>query len=324
MFSIDHHQVRKLMHSDHAIIPLGNPKSCTEELFGSSICSWDSIYICTLSISVPSSPITVGLLCPSGAAPASGTRRSRIAVFHPDRAHPVPIHPSPWCLTLLPPLNFNRPPHPSAFFFHASGAPASPRHRSSSFLLQNVWYPGSTSVVRRCPPLVTRFLTISVSVVRRRAPLRVWCPSLLRLSSLLHKCIPPKGASPSSKAPSFPSHQASLMADNQGQPSTQGANRDPLGNLFNSKECSMCMAHTIMINSVKKQLRELADDYHADRESKRKKLGKRKKEIEALKDRCIHMEAVIDHLRTLTESQQAEAPTRASAQKDDSVTAHFP
>lgn len=319
MFSIDHHQIRRLMHSDHAIIPLGNPKSCTEEIFGSSICSWDSIYICSSSISVPSSPITVGLLCPAGAAPASGTRRSRTAVFHLDRAHPVPIHPSPWCLTPPPPLNLNRPPHPSALFFHASGAPASPWRRSSPFLLQNARHPGSSNVVRRCSPLVTLLVTISVSGVRRRAPLRVW-----GLSSLLHKCILPLGTSPSSKALSFPSHLAALMADNQGQPSNQGANRDPLGNLFNSKECSMCMAHTIMINSVKKQLKELADDYHADRESKRKKLGKRKKEIEALKDRCIHMEAVIDHLRTLTESQQAEASTRASAQKDDSVTAHFP
>lgn len=118
--------------------------------------------------------------------------------------------------------------------------------------------------------------------------------------------------------------QTAKMENNQGQPSNQGQSSDPMGKLFNNKECNMCLAHTIMINSIKKQLKDLSEDYHADRESKRKKLGKRKKEIEALKDRCIHMEAVIDHLRTLTESNQAEASTKASAQKDESVTPHFP
>lgn len=127
-----------------------------------------------------------------------------------------------------------------------------------------------------------------------------------------------------SNALSAPTSQTATMENNQGQPSNQGQNNDPMGKLFNNKECNMCLAHTIMINSVKKQIKELSEDYYADRESKRKKLGKRKKEIEALKDRCIHMEAVIDHLRTLTESNQAEASTKASAQKEDSVTPHFP
>ena len=86
----------------------------------------------------------------------------------------------------------------------------------------------------------------------------------------------------------------------------------------------MCKAHTVMINSLIAQVKELTEDYHADRNSKRKKLEKRKREIEDLKDRCIHMEAVIDHLRTLTESQHAENSTRASVRKEDSVTPHYP
>ena len=89
----------------------------------------------------------------------------------------------------------------------------------------------------------------------------------------------------------------------------------------------MCKAHVVMINALKKQVKELTEDYHADRNSKRKKLEKRKKEIEELKDRCIHMEAVIDHIRTITESQQGEASTRVSRREplpDVSVTQHSP
>ena len=87
----------------------------------------------------------------------------------------------------------------------------------------------------------------------------------------------------------------------------------------------MCKAHTLMINSLTKQLKELQDDYHSDRNSKRRKLDKRKNEIEALQERCSHLEAAIEHIRSLTQSYQAEASTKASVRNpDDSVTQHFP
>lgn len=134
---------------------------------------------------------------------------------------------------------------------------------------------------------------------------------------------------------SAPDNQSSLREDNDSrkmanqnnQQGSQQRPRNPMDNIFNNKECHMCMAHVVMINALKKQVTELTEDYHADRNSKRKKLQKRKKEIEDLKDRCIHMEAVIDHLRTLTESQQGEASTRVSRRDplpDDSVTQHPP
>lgn len=134
---------------------------------------------------------------------------------------------------------------------------------------------------------------------------------------------------------SVPAYQSSLRKDNasckmanqNNQQGNQQRPRNPMDNIFNNRECHMCMAHVVMINALKKQVTELTEDYHADRNSKRKKLQKRKKEIEDLKDRCIHMEAVIDHLRTLIESQQGEASTRASRRDplpDDSVTQHPP
>lgn len=117
------------------------------------------------------------------------------------------------------------------------------------------------------------------------------------------------------------------MAEQHNQPANQPQPRNSMGNIFNNRECHMCKAHVVMINSLNKQVKELTEDYHADRNSKRKKLEKRKKVIEDLKDRCIHMEVAIDHLRSLTESQQAEASTRVSRRDhlpDDSVTQHSP
>jgi len=83
-----------------------------------------------------------------------------------------------------------------------------------------------------------------------------------------------------------------------------------------------------MIARFVKHFNELKEDFQADSRSKRKKLEKQKAEIEALKEKCNHMEEAISHIKTLTQSMQAEASTRASARKeaqpDDSVNQQQP
>lgn len=112
-------------------------------------------------------------------------------------------------------------------------------------------------------------------------------------------------------SPLCPIPLCSEMAD-QHRPAETGQPSKLLDNLFN-KECTMCKAHTIMIDS------------HSDRNSKRKKLDKRKNEIETLQDRCSHLEAAMEHIRSLTQSYQAETSTKASARNpEDSITQHFP
>jgi len=116
------------------------------------------------------------------------------------------------------------------------------------------------------------------------------------------------------------------MADNQDQqnPNAPAINLD---RLF-SRECTMCKAHTVMINSFVKHFNELKEDYEADSRSKRKKLEKQKAEIENLKGRCSHLEEAVQQIRSLTQSHQAETSTRISARRnpmpDDSVTQKLP
>lgn len=78
-----------------------------------------------------------------------------------------------------------------------------------------------------------------------------------------------------------------------------------------------------MIGRFIKHFNELKDDYQADSRAKMKKLEKYKAEIEALKDRCTHLEEAIVHIRNNTQSMHAEASTRVSTRKesllDDSV-----
>jgi len=78
-----------------------------------------------------------------------------------------------------------------------------------------------------------------------------------------------------------------------------------------------------MIARFVKHFNELKEDFQADSRSKRKKLEKQKAEIESLKEKCKHMEEAIAHIKSITQSMQAETSTRASVKKepqiDDSV-----
>lgn len=118
------------------------------------------------------------------------------------------------------------------------------------------------------------------------------------------------------------------MADQQDQQGTQEPVNNPLENVITNSECSLCKAHTFMIGRFIKRFNDLKDDYQANSRSKRKKLEKHKEEIEGLKDKCSHLEAAIEHMRSLTQSMQAQASTRISARKDsisdDSVNQKLP
>lgn len=230
------------MHSDQFLNPLGNPKSCTEEYIGRSPCFRDMKSINALRACESSSPITAGPLCFTSAATVSGTRRSITSIDHFDQAHPHSAlnHPFSRFMNSPPSLNDDRPPHLSALRVHASRAPANPRCRAGVFHPQNVWLQCSASEVSRFPTLVTLSTTNCVCVFHRRALLKFWrSPILHPTPLLLTKCAPSKEISSNSKALSLLSPQAALMEDNQGQPSKQGSNRDPLGTLFNSKECNI-------------------------------------------------------------------------------------
>lgn len=78
-----------------------------------------------------------------------------------------------------------------------------------------------------------------------------------------------------------------------------------------------------MIAKFVKHFNELKEDFQADSRSKRKKLEKQQAEIENLKETCMHMEEAISHIKSITQSMQVEASTKASgkkeAQHDDSV-----
>ena len=111
------------------------------------------------------------------------------------------------------------------------------------------------------------------------------------------------------------------MADQKKASADQVQPGNPLDSIFNNKDCTMCKTHTIMINRLTKQVKELQEDYQADRNSKRKALDKRKAEIESLKERCSHLEAAMEHFRTLAQSYQAEASTKESVKNpEDSAT----
>jgi len=111
------------------------------------------------------------------------------------------------------------------------------------------------------------------------------------------------------------------MAEQKRPSADQAQPGNLLDNIFNNRDCTMCKTHTIMINRLTKKMKELQDDYHADRNSKRKNLDKRKAEIESLKERCSHSEAAMEHIRTLAQSYQAEASTKASVKNpEDSIT----
>lgn len=71
-----------------------------------------------------------------------------------------------------------------------------------------------------------------------------------------------------------------------------------------------------MIARFLKHFNELKEEFQADSRSKRKKLEKQKAEIEGLKEKCNHMEEEIPHIKTITQSMQVEASTRASARKE--------
>jgi len=86
-----------------------------------------------------------------------------------------------------------------------------------------------------------------------------------------------------------------------------------------SKDCTMCKTHTFMINRLRSKLQELKEDYESDSRSKRKKLEKQKAEIENLQGRCSHLEEAMEHIRTLTQSFQAEASTKASGARRDPI-----
>ena len=77
-----------------------------------------------------------------------------------------------------------------------------------------------------------------------------------------------------------------------------------------------------MIARIVKRHNELKEDFQADSRSKRKKLEKKRAEIESLKEKCNHLEEAIAHIKNIPGAMQGEASTRASKkdiQMDDSV-----
>lgn len=98
---------------------------------------------------------------------------------------------------------------------------------------------------------------------------------------------------------------------------------NPLKRVITNSSCTLCKAHCFMIARFVKHFNEFKEEFQADSKSKRKKLEKQKAEIEGLKEKCNHMEEANAHIKTITQSMQAEASTRASARKepqlDDSV-----
>jgi len=71
-----------------------------------------------------------------------------------------------------------------------------------------------------------------------------------------------------------------------------------------------------MIARFVKHFNDLKEEFQTDSKSKRKKLEKQKAEIEGLKEKCNHMEEAIAHIKSITQSMQAEALTRASVKKE--------
>lgn len=97
---------------------------------------------------------------------------------------------------------------------------------------------------------------------------------------------------------------------------------NPLDRILGNDTCTLCKEHCFLIARFMKHHKELEDDFHADSRSKRKKLQKRKAEIEKLKERCHHLEEAVTYIKSITESMQAEASTKVSEkepQMEDSV-----
>jgi len=106
-----------------------------------------------------------------------------------------------------------------------------------------------------------------------------------------------------------------LMAEQPNQQAPQVPNIN-IDGLF-GKDCTMCKTHTFMINRLRSQITDLKEDHASDSRSKRKKLEKHKEEIKNLKDRCSHLEDLMEQLKVITQGSHAEASTKVSgAQKE--------
>jgi len=105
------------------------------------------------------------------------------------------------------------------------------------------------------------------------------------------------------------------MAEQTNHPAPQDPNIN-IDGLF-GKDCTMCKTHTFMINRLRSQINDLKEDHASDSRSKRKKLEKHKEEIKNLKERCSHLEDLMEQLKVITQGSHAEASTKVSeAQKE--------
>lgn len=110
---------------------------------------------------------------------------------------------------------------------------------------------------------------------------------------------------------SFPA----LMADQPNQQAPQAPNIN-IDGLF-SQNCTMCKTHTFMINRLRSQITDMKEDHASDSRSKRKKLEKHKEEIKNLKDRCSHLEDLMEQLKIITQGSHAEASTKISGARNE-------
>ena len=112
------------------------------------------------------------------------------------------------------------------------------------------------------------------------------------------------------------------MAENNNAQASQPENQvdvdNVLNRVINNNSCTLCKAQCFMIARFIKHFNELKEDFQADSRSKRKKLEKQKEEMENLKEKCLHMEEAISDIKSITQSMQAEASTRASGKKKKS------
>jgi len=106
-----------------------------------------------------------------------------------------------------------------------------------------------------------------------------------------------------------------LMADQSNEQAPQAPNIN-IDGLF-SQNCTMCKAHTFMINRLRSQITDMKEDHASDSRSKRKKLEKHKEEIKNLKDRCSHLEDIMEQLKIITQGSHAEASTKVSGARNE-------
>lgn len=77
-----------------------------------------------------------------------------------------------------------------------------------------------------------------------------------------------------------------------------------------NKSCPTYRANRFMINRFNQTLRDLRSEMKMINLYKQREIDNQRAEIKDLKDKCKHLEEVVDYIKSLNQSQQGETSSR--------------